>query len=116
MPPRLNKDNFQQLTEFGRGRIIGLREGGFSYRIKVDRVQQNIFTVMRVWEQWTDEHRITRKTGSEQQKVTPTCYDRHLFRMAVNDSTAFSRQLAALCYTATDVLTSASSVSTSAVP
>ncbi|GFU67368.1 hypothetical protein TNCV_640681 [Trichonephila clavipes] len=31
MHPRRNKQKFQQLTEFEQGRIIGLREGGFSY-------------------------------------------------------------------------------------
>ncbi|GFV69504.1 hypothetical protein TNCV_2779191 [Trichonephila clavipes] len=30
MSPRRNEEKFQQLTEFEPGRIIGLREGGFS--------------------------------------------------------------------------------------
>ncbi|GFW55731.1 uncharacterized protein TNCV_121151 [Trichonephila clavipes] len=63
MPSRLNKEKFQQLTEFERGRVIGI--GGFSYRTIGARVQQNSSTVMRVWKQWTDEQRTTRKTGSE---------------------------------------------------
>ncbi|GFV66972.1 transposable element Tc1 transposase [Trichonephila clavipes] len=63
MPPRRNKEKFQQLTEFERGRIIGLREGGFSCRAIGARVQRNTSTVMRVWTQWTDEHQTPRKTG-----------------------------------------------------
>ncbi|GFY17013.1 uncharacterized protein TNCV_1087901 [Trichonephila clavipes] len=55
MPPRRNKKKFQQLPEFERGRIIVLREGGFSYLSIGTRVQQNRYTVMRVWKQWTDE-------------------------------------------------------------
>ncbi|GFW05256.1 hypothetical protein TNCV_3357751 [Trichonephila clavipes] len=40
---------------------------------------------MRVWKQWTDEHRTTRKTGSGRRKVTSARDDRHLLRMVVND-------------------------------
>ncbi|GFW67291.1 hypothetical protein TNCV_3337921 [Trichonephila clavipes] len=68
MPPRRNKEKFQQLTEFERGRIICLREGEFSYHAIGARVQRNNSIVMRVGKQWTDEHRTTRKTGSERRK------------------------------------------------
>ncbi|GFU36393.1 transposable element Tcb2 transposase [Trichonephila clavipes] len=63
-PPRRNQETFQQL----KGRIIGLREGGFSYRAIGARVQRNSSAVMRIWKQWTDEHRTTRKTGSGRRK------------------------------------------------
>ncbi|GFW35680.1 transposable element Tcb2 transposase [Trichonephila clavipes] len=53
---------------------------------------------MRVWKQWTDEHR---KTGSGRRKVTSARNDRHLLRTAVNDRTASSSQLAASGCTAT---------------
>ncbi|GFW15946.1 transposable element Tc1 transposase [Trichonephila clavipes] len=43
---------------------------------------------MRVWKQWTD-------SKTRQWKVTSTGDDRHLLRMAINDRTSFSRQLAA---------------------
>ncbi|GFX80107.1 transposable element Tcb2 transposase [Trichonephila clavipes] len=66
--------------------------------------------MMRVWKQWTDEHRTTQKTGSGRRKGTSACEDRHLLRMVVNDHTASSRQLAAHWYTATGVLMSASSI------
>ncbi|PRD18897.1 UNVERIFIED_CONTAM: hypothetical protein NCL1_59099 [Trichonephila clavipes] len=61
MPPRRNKEKFQQLTEFERRRTIGLQEGRFSYCAIGARGQRNSTTVMRVWKQWTDEHRTTRK-------------------------------------------------------
>ncbi|GFW13540.1 transposable element Tcb2 transposase [Trichonephila clavipes] len=69
MPPQRNKEKFQQRTEFKRVRIIVLREGGFSYRAIGARVQRNSFKVMRVWKQWTDNHRTTRKTGSGRRKA-----------------------------------------------
>ncbi|GFV57564.1 transposable element Tcb1 transposase [Trichonephila clavipes] len=61
---RRKKEKFQLRTEFENGKIIGLREGGFSYHTIGTRVQWNSSTVMRVWKQRTDEHRTTRKTGS----------------------------------------------------
>ncbi|GFY19311.1 uncharacterized protein TNCV_4126981 [Trichonephila clavipes] len=70
MPPFRNKEKLQQLTEFERGRIIGFREGGFSYRAIGARAQRNRSTVMRVWKQWTDEHQTTRKTHSGRRKET----------------------------------------------
>ncbi|GFX74993.1 uncharacterized protein TNCV_1845651 [Trichonephila clavipes] len=70
MPPRRNMEKFHQLTEFERGRIIGLREEEFSYHTIGARGQRKSFTAMRVWKQWTNEHRTTRKTGSERRKVT----------------------------------------------
>ncbi|GFW90711.1 uncharacterized protein TNCV_2417081 [Trichonephila clavipes] len=69
MPPRRNK-KFQQLKQFERGRVIGLREERFTYRAIGARVQRNSSTVMRVWKQWTDEHRKTQKTDSGREKVT----------------------------------------------
>ncbi|GFS68162.1 uncharacterized protein TNCV_439141 [Trichonephila clavipes] len=95
MPPRRNKEKFQQLLQFERRRIIGLREGGFSYREIGARVQRNNSTGMRVRKQWTDEHRTILKTGSERPKVTSARDDRRLLRMVVNDCTASNRHLAA---------------------
>ncbi|GFV24587.1 uncharacterized protein TNCV_1914491 [Trichonephila clavipes] len=56
-------------------------------------------------------HRKTRKTGSGRWKVTSVfVIDQHVLRMAVNDRTTSSRQLAARWSTATGVLMSASSI------
>ncbi|GFT58877.1 transposable element Tc1 transposase [Trichonephila clavipes] len=80
MPPRRNKEKFQQLMEFERGRIIGHQEGEFSYHEIGTCEQRNSFTVMRVWEQWIDEHRTSKKTGRGRWKVTisPTAKPRRL--------------------------------------
>ncbi|GFS92791.1 transposable element Tc1 transposase [Trichonephila clavipes] len=101
MSPRRNKEKFQQLTKFERGRIIGLRGRRFSYHAIWARVQRSSSTVMRVWKHWTDEHRTSRKFGSRRRKVTSARDDQHLLRMAVNDCTAASRQLVARWSTAT---------------
>ncbi|GFX43217.1 transposable element Tc1 transposase [Trichonephila clavipes] len=73
-------------------------------------VAEQFHRVMRVWKQWTDEHRTTRKTGSGRRKVTSARDDRHLLYMVVNYPKTFSRQLAARWSTATGVLMSASSI------
>ncbi|GFT05957.1 transposable element Tcb1 transposase [Trichonephila clavipes] len=76
MPPRRNKEKFQRLTEFEQGRIIGLREGGFSCHAIGAHVQ-----------------RTTSKTGIGRQKVVSVCDDWHLLRMVVNDRTALFTHL-----------------------
>ncbi|GFV48849.1 transposable element Tc1 transposase [Trichonephila clavipes] len=89
----------------------------FSWEARVSkgaRVQRNSSTVMRVWKQWTEEHRTIRKTYSGRRKVTSSRDDRHLLRMAVNYGTAPCRQLKARWSTATGVQMSAST--TTAVP
>ncbi|GFV06879.1 transposable element Tc1 transposase [Trichonephila clavipes] len=56
---------FEQISEFERGRIVGLREAGLSYRAVAARVQRNSSTIMRVSKQWTDEGRTARNPGVE---------------------------------------------------
>ncbi|GFU29790.1 transposable element Tc1 transposase [Trichonephila clavipes] len=94
---------FEQISVFERGRIVGLREAGLSYRAVAARVQRNSSTIMRVWKQWTDEGRTARKSVSGLRNVTSAREDRRLVRMAQTDRTAFSRQLAAQWSTATHV-------------
>ena len=110
MPPQRKKEKFQQLTQFERGRIIGLREGGLSYCAKTARDERNSSIVMRVWKQWTDEHRTTQKTSNGKRKVTSARNNRHMLRRTVNCRTAPSRQLIARWSIATGVLISTSSI------
>ncbi|GFW55002.1 transposable element Tcb2 transposase [Trichonephila clavipes] len=95
MPRRRKGAKFEQISEFKRGRIVGLREAGLSYRAVATRVQRNSSTIMRVSKQWTDEGWTARKSGSGPRNVTSARDDRRLVR------TASSRQLAAQRSTAT---------------
>ncbi|GFT90109.1 transposable element Tc1 transposase [Trichonephila clavipes] len=95
MPRRRKGAKFEQILDFERGRIVGLREAGLSYRAVATREQRNSSTIMRVSKQWTDEGRTARKSGSGPQNVTSARDDRCLVRMAQMDHTASSRQLAA---------------------
>ncbi|GFW60070.1 transposable element Tcb2 transposase [Trichonephila clavipes] len=110
MPCRRKGAKFEQISEFERGRIVGLRESGLSYRAVATRVQRNSSTIMRVLKQWTDEGRTARKFGSGPRNVTSAHDDRRLVRMAQTDLTASSRQLAAQWSTTTGVSLCASSI------
>ena len=99
MPPRRRKEIFKQLTVFVQDRIIGLQEEGFSYHAIAACAQRNSSKVTRVWKQWR-----TRETGRGRRKVTSALDDRRLIRMAVNDRTVFSMQLATCWSTVTSVL------------
>ncbi|GFV23086.1 transposable element Tcb2 transposase [Trichonephila clavipes] len=110
MPCRRKGAKFEQISEFERGKIVGLREAGLSYRAVAARVQRNSSTIMRVSKQWTDEGRRARKSGSGPRNVTSAPDDRRLVRMAQTDRTASSRQLAAQWSTATGVSLCASSI------
>ncbi|GFS50934.1 transposable element Tc1 transposase [Trichonephila clavipes] len=82
---------FEQISVFERGRIVGLREAGLSYRAVAARVQRNSSTIMRVSKQWTDEGRTARKSVSGPRNVTSAREDRRLVRIVQTDRTAFSR-------------------------
>ena len=109
-PPRQKNEKFQQLTEFERGRIISLWEGGFSYCTIASCLQWNSSRVTRIWKQWTDEHWTIRKTGSGRWKAMSASNGRHLLHMVVNGRRASSRQLAARWCTATGVIMSVLSI------
>ncbi|GFW96885.1 transposable element Tc1 transposase [Trichonephila clavipes] len=110
MPRRRKEAKFEQILEFERGRIVGLREAGLSYRAVAARVQRNSRTIMRVSKQWTDEGRTARISRSGPRNVTSARDDRRLVRMAQTDRTASSRQLAAQWSTATGLSLCASSI------
>ncbi|GFS71847.1 transposable element Tc1 transposase [Trichonephila clavipes] len=58
MPRRRKGAKYEQISEFKRGSIVGLREAGLSYRAVAARVQRNSSTIMRVSKQWTDSSEI----------------------------------------------------------
>ncbi|GFV49371.1 transposable element Tc1 transposase [Trichonephila clavipes] len=62
MPPRRNKEKLQELTDFELD-IIGLREGGFSYRAIGARVQRNSSTVRRISKHFFQAARKFTATG-----------------------------------------------------
>ncbi|GFX29794.1 HTH_38 domain-containing protein [Trichonephila clavipes] len=55
MPLRRNRRQYEQLTDFDRGRIIGLREAGWSNRRGGRHLGRSDMVVARCWQQWITE-------------------------------------------------------------
>ncbi|GFX34423.1 hypothetical protein TNCV_3656611 [Trichonephila clavipes] len=55
MPLRRNRRQYEQLTDFDRGRIIGLREAGWSNRRIGRPLGRSDMVVLRCWQQWITE-------------------------------------------------------------
>ncbi|GFW65791.1 DDE_3 domain-containing protein [Trichonephila clavipes] len=61
MPLRRNRRQYEQLTDFDRGRIIGLREAGLSNRRIGRHLGRSDMVVARCWQQWITEGRVYRR-------------------------------------------------------
>ncbi|GFX91781.1 transposable element Tcb2 transposase [Trichonephila clavipes] len=59
MPLRRNRRQYEQLTDFDRGRIIGLREAGWSNRRIGRHLGRSDMVVARCWQQWITEVECT---------------------------------------------------------
>ncbi|GFU95098.1 transposable element Tcb1 transposase [Trichonephila clavipes] len=64
MPLRRNRRQYEQLTDFDRGRIIGLREAGWSNRRIGRHLGRSDMVVARCWQQWIAEGRVYRRGGA----------------------------------------------------
>ncbi|GFV26231.1 transposable element Tc1 transposase [Trichonephila clavipes] len=63
MPLRRNRRQYEQLMDFDRGRIIGLREAGWSNRRIGRHLGRSDMVVARCWQQWITEGRVYRRGG-----------------------------------------------------
>ncbi|GFS56330.1 transposable element Tcb1 transposase [Trichonephila clavipes] len=63
MPLRRNRRQYEQLTDFDRGRIIGLREAGWSNRRIGRHLGRSDMVVARCSQQWITEGRVYRRGG-----------------------------------------------------
>ncbi|GFV03730.1 transposable element Tcb2 transposase [Trichonephila clavipes] len=61
MPLRRNRRQYEQLTDFDRGRIIGLREAGWSNRRIGRHLGRSDMVVARCWQRWITEGRVYRR-------------------------------------------------------
>ena len=92
--PRVRRRNvYHQLTDFERGRIVGLREGGLSYREIGLRLNRNPATIMRVYQIWNEEGRGTRIRSTGQPRRTTERQNRRLRMLALRDRFSTSRQI-----------------------
>ena len=71
-----------------RGRIVSLREAGWTYRWIVAHVEHNMSVVCRCFQEWSMEHSDTRRQRSGRPRSTDTRHDRRIVRAAVNAQTS----------------------------
>ncbi|GBM75265.1 hypothetical protein AVEN_214586-1 [Araneus ventricosus] len=95
MPLRRRRSHYQQLTEFERGRVVGLREGGFSFRDIAERLGRNVSTVHDCWQQWSKEGTASRTPGSGRPRGTTEREDRRVRRMVAEHRTAPAAEIRA---------------------
>ncbi|GFV73864.1 HTH_38 domain-containing protein [Trichonephila clavipes] len=65
MPLRRNRRQYEQLTDFDRGRIIGLREAGWSNTRIGRHLGRSDMVVARCWQQWITECKCTVAEGQD---------------------------------------------------
>ncbi|GFU82670.1 uncharacterized protein TNCV_2900111 [Trichonephila clavipes] len=87
MSLRRNRRQYEQLTDFDRGRIIGLREAGWSNRRIGRHLGRSDMVVARCWQQWITEGRVYRRGGSGRPRNTNDREDRAIRRVATSAPT-----------------------------
>ena len=88
MPRRRVRQQFAQLDAFERGRIIGMREAGWTFRRIARHTGRADVTVARCWRQWIEEGTHTRQAGSGRPAVTTRRANRRIVRQARSNPTA----------------------------
>ncbi|GFW30447.1 transposable element Tc1 transposase [Trichonephila clavipes] len=63
-PGKRARRHFSQLSEFKRGRMIGMKTAGWSTRRVAGQVDRSECAIRNCWEQWIREGTHARKTGS----------------------------------------------------
>jgi transposase len=102
MPPVRRRAHYQHVTQFERGRIIGMREAGLSYRAIAHRVGRNVATVLRCCHAWFEDGRHQRVRGTGPRRRTTDRQDRHLRFLALRDRFSTTREVANAWYRAVE--------------
>ncbi|GFW34507.1 transposable element Tcb2 transposase [Trichonephila clavipes] len=90
MPLRRFRRQYEQPSQFERGRIIFLMEAGWSDRQVAHKLSHSDCVVRRCWAQWIREMSITRRPGSGRPRLTSRREDSHIVRNARVQPTASS--------------------------
>ncbi|GFX14571.1 transposable element Tcb1 transposase [Trichonephila clavipes] len=85
MPGKHARRHFSQLSEFERGRIIGMKTAGWSTRRVAGQVDRSECAVRNCWKQWTREGTHKWKIGSGATRKTTRREDRSIVRQALVD-------------------------------
>ncbi|GFV92495.1 transposable element Tcb1 transposase [Trichonephila clavipes] len=111
MSRRKQRSDFDQVSEFDRGRIVAYRDSGLSFREIGSRVGRNQTTVMRICDRWMQEGTTGRRGPSHPLQCTTSREDRQIVRMAVvTHCSATSRTVAQHIESVTHHLVSARTI------
>ncbi|GFV32728.1 HTH_Tnp_Tc3_2 domain-containing protein [Trichonephila clavipes] len=83
MPHRRIRAHYKQLSEFERGRIIGLKEGGWTNRRIARHMGRRHAAIRRYWQEWVDNGKFQRHDRSGRPRATADLEDRLIVRSAV---------------------------------
>ncbi|GFU52438.1 transposable element Tcb1 transposase [Trichonephila clavipes] len=72
MPLRRFREQYDQLSQFERGRTIGMLEAGWSASQVARQLDRSGCVVRRRWDQWIREMSFTRRPGSGRPRPTST--------------------------------------------
>ncbi|GFU51119.1 HTH_Tnp_Tc3_2 domain-containing protein [Trichonephila clavipes] len=90
MPLRRFQRPYEQLSQFERGRIIGMMKAGGSARQVVRQLGRSDCVVRRCWDQWIGEMTLTQKPSSRHPRQTSCQEDCYIVRNASVQRTASS--------------------------
>ncbi|GFW64711.1 transposable element Tcb2 transposase [Trichonephila clavipes] len=82
MPLRRFRRQYEQMLQFGRGRIIGMMEVGWTARRIARQLGRSDCVVRKRWDQWIREMSFTRNPGSGRPRLTSRQEDHHIVRNA----------------------------------
>ncbi|GFW34072.1 transposable element Tcb2 transposase [Trichonephila clavipes] len=90
MPLRRFQRQHEQWSQFERGRIIGMMEGGWSARRVARQLGRSDCVVRRCWDQWIREMSFTRRPNSGCPRQNSRREDHHIIRNVCVPPTASS--------------------------
>lgn len=88
MPRRQVREQYAQMSAFERGRMVGLKEAGWSNRRIARHLDRSDATIRRCWQEWVNHGRTQRREGSGRPRATTEREDRSLVRAALTDPDA----------------------------
>ncbi|KFM60516.1 Transposable element Tc1 transposase, partial [Stegodyphus mimosarum] len=83
MPGCRQRRHFQQMDDFTRGMVIGLRRAGWSLRQIAADTHTDASTVHRLWRTWLEQGNVGRSRAAGAARVTSARVDRRIRRQAV---------------------------------
>ncbi|GFT82679.1 uncharacterized protein TNCV_1634421 [Trichonephila clavipes] len=95
MPLRHFRRQYEQLSQFERGKIIGLMDAGWSAKRVARQLGRSNCSTKRCWDQWIRDMSFTRKPGSGRPRQTSGREGCHIVKKSHVQPTASSAAIQA---------------------